>query len=176
MLFRSAISVIVIGLIRTAFTKSATILACFMTYLSLTSSIMPLDGQAGRFNTKTIAVLQGKTVWFPCDFRAKDEEYRFLIPGADIKGYPANQAKDLNYLAERYPLFAVQAPVQASFSPCPTCEILGERLEMRARHNSDEIKAMLLGKVSDNLFVREYIVSAPFNASNDLSKKKDACR
>lgn len=171
-----ALGVIAIGLIRTAFAKSAAVLACFMTYLSLTSSIMPLDGQAGRFNAKTIAALQGKTVWFPCDFRAKDEEYRFLIPGADIKGYPANQAKDLNYLAERYPLFAVQAPVHTTLTPCPTCEILGERLEMRARHNSDEIKAMLLGKVSDNLFVREYIVSAPFNSGNDLSKQKDACR
>ncbi|NBP19282.1 MAG: phospholipid carrier-dependent glycosyltransferase, partial [Burkholderiaceae bacterium] len=83
----SAIAIVLIGLFQARFTKTATLLACFLTVLSLSSSIMPLDGAAGRFDAKTIAALQGKTVWFPCDFRAKDEEYRFLIPGANIKGY-----------------------------------------------------------------------------------------
>jgi hypothetical protein len=47
---------------------------------------------------------------------------------------------------------------------------------MRARHNNAEIKAMLMGQVSDNLFVKEYIVSAPFNAAKDMSQQKDFCR
>jgi 4-amino-4-deoxy-L-arabinose transferase-like glycosyltransferase len=171
-----AIAIVLIGLFQARFTKTATLLACFLTVLSLSSSIMPLDGAAGRFDAKTIAALQGKTVWFPCDFRAKDEEYRFLIPGANIKGYPASEAKNLTQLANQYPLFAVQAPVNTKFTPCPDCEVIGERLEMRARHSSDEIKAMLLGQVSDNLFVKEYIVFAPFNIGKDAAPEKDACR
>ncbi|NCY04341.1 MAG: phospholipid carrier-dependent glycosyltransferase [Burkholderiaceae bacterium] len=172
----SAIAIVLIGLFQARFTKTATLLACFLTVLSLSSSIMPLDGAAGRFDAKTIAALQGKTVWFPCDFRAKDEEYRFLIPGANIKGYPASEAKNLTQLANQYSLFAVQAPVNTKFTPCPDCEVIGERLEMRARHSSDEIKAMLLGQVSDNLFVKEYIVFAPFNIGKDAAPEKDACR
>ena len=171
-----AIAIVLIGLFQARFTKTATLLACFLTVLSLSSSIMPLDGAAGRFNAKTIAALQGKTVWFPCDFRAKDEEYRFLIPGTNIKGYPASEAKNLTQLANQYSLFAVQAPVNTKFTPCPDCEVIGERLEMRARHSSDEIKAMLLGQVSDNLFVKEYIVFAPFNIGKDATPEKDACR
>jgi hypothetical protein len=171
-----AIAIVLIGLFQARFTKTATLLACFLTVLSLSSSIMPLDGAAGRFDAKTIAALQGKTVWFPCDFRAKDEEYRFLIPGANIKGYPASEAKNLTQLANQYSLFAVQAPVNTKFTPCPDCEVIGERLEMRARHSSDEIKAMLLGQVSDNLFVKEYIVFAPFNIGKDVAPEKDACR
>jgi ribose 1,5-bisphosphokinase PhnN len=54
--------------------------------------------------------------------------------------------------------------------------MLGERLEMRARHNDQEIKAMLMGQVSDNLFVKEYIVSAPFNTGKDTALYQDACR
>ena len=42
--------------------------------------------------------------------------------------------------------------------------------------SSDEIKAMLLGQVSDNLFVKEYIVFAPFNIGKDTATEKDACR
>jgi hypothetical protein len=175
-LLLGSICVIGLGLFRLSLTKSATLLACFMSYLSLTSSVMPLDGSLGRFSKATIQKLQGKTIWFPCDFRAKDEEYRLLIPGANIKGYPAGEAKEIKKLAERYSLFAVQAPVQSKLELCADCEIIGERFEMRARHNDAEIKAMLMGQVSDNLFVKEYIVSAPFNAAKDISKLKDACR
>jgi hypothetical protein len=175
-LLLGSICVIGLGLFRLSLTKSATLLACFMSYLSLTSSVMPLDGSLGRFSKATIQKLQGKTIWFPCDFRAKDEEYRLLIPGANIKGYPAGEAKEIKKLAERYSLFAVQAPVQSKLELCADCEIIGERFEMRARHNDAEIKAMLMGQVSDNLFVKEYIVSAPFNAAKDISKFKDACR
>lgn len=175
-LLLGAIAIVLIGLVQTRFTKTAALLGCFLTMLGLSSSIMPLDGTAGRFDTKTIAALQGKAVWFPCDFRAKDEEYRFLIPGADIKGYPASEAKNLTQLANRYTYFAVQAPVNGKFVPCPDCEVIGERLEMRARHSSDEIKAMLFGQVSDNLFVKEYIVFAPFNIGKDTAPEKDACR
>ena len=175
-LLLGAIVIVLIGLFQARFTKTATLLACFLTVLSLSSSIMPLDGAAGRFDAKTIAALQGKTVWFPCDFRAKDEEYRFLIPGANIKGYPASEAKNLTQLANQYSLFVVQAPVNTKFTPCPDCEVIGERLEMRARHSSAEIKAMLLGQVSDNLFVKEYIVFAPFNIGKAAATEKDACR
>jgi len=35
---------------------------------------------------------------------------------------------------------------------------------------------MLLGQVSDNLFVKEYIVFAPFNIGKDTATEKDACR
>jgi ribose 1,5-bisphosphokinase PhnN len=73
-------------------------------------------------------------------------------------------------------LFAVQAPLQSQLELCADCVMLGERLEMRARHNDQEIKAMLMGQVSDNLFVKEYIVSAPFNTGKDTALYQDACR
>lgn len=175
-LLAGSIAVVVLGLWSSRLTKITSVFACFLTVLALSSSIMPLDGGAGRFDAKTMAALHGKTVWFPCDFRAKDEEYRFLIPGANIRGYPASQAKQFDQLAQRYPLFAVQAPVNAKLILCPDCEVLGERLEMRARHSSSEIQAMLRGQVSDNLFVKEYIVFSPSSSAPDIASEKDACR
>lgn len=175
-LLSASIGVVGLGLFRISLTKMTTLLACFMSYLVLTSSIMPLEGSSGRFSKETIQKLQGKTVWFPCDFRAKDEEYRLLIPGANIKGYPAGEAREIKKLAERYSLFAVQAPLQSQLELCADCVMIGERLEMRARHNDQEIKAMLMGQVSDNLFVKEYIVSAPFNTGKDTALYQDACR
>jgi len=175
-LLSASIGVVGFGLFRISLTKSAALLACFMSYLVLTNSIMPLEGSSGRFSKETIQKLQGKTVWFPCDFRAKDEEYRLLIPGANIKGYPVSEAREIKKLAERYSLFAVQAPLQSKLELCADCVMLGERLEMRARHNDKEIKAMFMGQVSDNLFVKEYIVSAPFNTGKDTALYQDACR
>jgi 4-amino-4-deoxy-L-arabinose transferase-like glycosyltransferase len=175
-LLSASIGVVGFGLFRISLTKSAALLACFMSYLVLTNSIMPLEGSSGRFSKETIQKLQGKTVWFPCDFRAKDEEYRLLIPGANIKGYPVSEAREIKKLAERYSLFAVQAPLQSKLELCADCVMLGERLEMRTRHNDKEIKAMFMGQVSDNLFVKEYIVSAPFNTGKDTALYQDACR
>ncbi|MBJ7379688.1 MAG: glycosyl transferase [Polynucleobacter sp.] len=171
-----ALILLMIGLWHAPWSKSIALLGCFICYGALSSSLMPLDQQLGRFTSDTIKAVQGKTVWFPCDFRAKDEEYRLLLPGATIHGYPANQVNQGEQLARTYPFFATQTPLNASPPVCDACFILGSRVEMRARHSDAEIKSMLLGKVSENLFVREYLIFSP-NAKTDLAVfQKNSCR
>jgi hypothetical protein len=48
-------------------------------------------------------------------------------------------------------------------------------MEMRARHSDEEIKAMLLGKVGEHLFVNEYLIATPVSNA-ELLNVKDACR
>jgi hypothetical protein len=52
-------------------------------------------------------------------------------------------------------------------------------MEMRARHSDEEIKAMLLGKIGELLFVTEYLVATPVANSTtnpELLNVKDVCR
>ncbi len=167
--------VALVGLFRVKLTKTLALAGCFLVYCALTSSLTPLEGQLGRFSLATISQLQGKNVWIPCDYRAKDEEYRLLLPGAALHGYLAKDAGDIQGLTNTYPLVAVQAPLGVSPQLCDSCQIVGQRMEMRARHSNEEIMAMLKGQIGDYLFVNEYLISTPVNNA-ELLNVKDVCR
>ena len=176
-----------LGLIKTQWCKSLTLAVCFLTYCALNSSLAPLEGALGRYDSQAIAAVQEKAVWIPCDYRAKDEEYRLLLPGAQLHGYPSQQANDITGLLGQYPLVAVQAPLNSSIeeklAACPSCNIIGHRMEMRARQTPQEIEAILKGHIGEYLFVNEYLIAGPaivpsVEPGNELSSglPKDACR
>ncbi|MBU3557157.1 phospholipid carrier-dependent glycosyltransferase [Polynucleobacter sp. Ross1-W9] len=174
-LMLAGIVLVLLGLLKRTLTKTFSLAACFLVYCALTSSLAPLEGSLGRYSAETIAQLQDKDVWIPCDYRAKDEEYRLLIPGAKLHGYLAKDAADSATLVSTYPLVAVHAPLGIQPTLCDSCQIVGQRMEMRARHSNEEIQQMLMGQIGKYLFVTEYLVSTP--ASNpDLSNQKDVCR
>ena len=130
----------------------------------------------GRYSASTLIAIQNQDVWVPCDYRAKDEEYRLLMPGARIHGYQQDAAHNMAQLSSQYPLFAVHASPAEQLVLCDGCKIIGQRSEMRARQNEAEILAILLGQINQNLFVNEYLIAAP---SVDLAtslQRKDACR
>ena len=167
--------VVLVGLFRPSQTKVLALAACFLAYCALTSSLAPLEGRLGRYSTETIAQAQGKDVWIPCDYRAKDEEYRLLLPGSKLHGYLAKDAADINGLTASYPLVAVHSPLGVAPTLCESCQIVGQRMEMRARHSNEEIAEMLAGQIGKHLFVNEYLIATPA-AMPDLSNLKDVCR
>jgi 4-amino-4-deoxy-L-arabinose transferase-like glycosyltransferase len=178
-LMAGSLVMVLVGLLRRNDSKTLALAGCFLTYCALTSSLAPLEGQLGRYSEATIAKLQGKDVWVPCDFRAKDEEYRLLLPGTKLHGYLAKDAADIQSLTSAYPLVAVHAPLGSAPVLCNSCEIVGKRMEMRARHSQEEIIEMLQGQVSKHLFVNEYLIATSVAApviAPDLANVKDVCR
>ena len=174
-LMGAGILLVLLGLIKRSSTKTISLATCFIVYCALTSSLAPLEGRLGRYSVETITQLQNKDVWVPCDYRAKDEEYRLLLPGAKLHGYLAKDAGDVTTLTSTYPLVALHAPLGSPPVMCDSCQIVGQRMEMRARHSNEEITEMLMGQIGKHLFVNEYIVSNPI-AKADLSNLKDVCR
>jgi 4-amino-4-deoxy-L-arabinose transferase-like glycosyltransferase len=174
-LMAAGVLLILLGLCKRSLTKTIALAACFLVYCALTSSLAPLEGRLGRYSTETIARVQGKDIWIPCDYRAKDEEYRLLVPGAKLHSYLANDAGDVPALTSSYPLVAVHVPLGSIPAICEACQIIGQRMEMRARHSSEEIQEMLMGQIGKHLFVTEYLIATP--APNpDLTSQKDVCR
>ncbi len=171
----ASIAIVLVGLFKRTQTKTLALAACFLTYCALTSSLAPLEGQLGRYSEASIAQLQGKDVWIPCDYRAKDEEYRLLIPGAKLHGYLAKDASDVSGLTSTYPLVAVHTPLGSAPALCDSCQIVGQRIEMRARHSNEEIQEMLRGQIGKQLFVHEYLIATPVTNPVNLNVK-DVCR
>ena len=178
-----SVFLVMAGLLLPKQCKVFALMSCFLVYGALTSSLAPLEGQLGRFSSQTIERLQGKDVWIPCDYRAKDEEYRLLLPGVQLHGYQAKDAGDIEGLTKAYPIVAVHSATGVAPILCDSCQILGQRMEMRARHSDQEIKEMFFGKVAEHLFVMEYLVATPAanttavsNSSSNVLNAKDVCR
>jgi len=137
------------------------VLLCFAAFLR------PFDGALGNYSAEARQYASGKDVGVPCNFRAMDEGYRFMLPGAEIRGYSEDQNLSASELAVRYPLFAMQLELIDSTQNggCAKCKIIGQRLDIRGRQSSAELKAMLLeGKVFQHLFVREILMESPSGA------------
>ena len=162
-----------LALVGARWTRGLTPVVALLTLLVLAMFLRPFDGAAGRYDVAAQQATRDKDVWVPCDFRAGWEDYRFLLPAARIHGYHAPVPAE--ELKTRYPLFAVQLPLQDT--PCAECEVLASRLEIRGRHNTEEIKAMLGGDVMQHLFVREWLLQAPPAALTEKTEvPKEGCR
>ena len=175
LLMATALIIALIGLFQRTHAKTLALAGCFLSYCALTSSLAPLEGQLGRYSATTIAQLQGKDVWIPCDYRAKDEEYRLLLPGTKLHGYLAKNSADAHGLTSSYPVVAVHTPLGSAPILCDSCEVVGQRMEMKARHSNAEIIEMLQGQIGKHLFVNEYLVATPV-AMPELVNVKDVCR
>lgn len=133
-----------------------TLPAVFAAYLTLTGFLSVFDGPMGRYTEKLQWQVAGQTVWVPYNFNAAYEQYRFLLPGADIRGYRSDAGMSLDVLRQHYPVLIIQQPLDAPV--CTDCRILGERLELKGRQSDDDIKAMLRGEVARHLFLRELLI------------------
>lgn len=175
-LLAAALGTVLIGLWRREATKLSALVSSFIACTLLASSLGPLESQLGRYSPATIAAIENQDVWVPCDYRAKDEEYRLLMPGARIHGYQQDAAHNIAKLSSQYPLFAVHSSPAEQLVLCEGCKIIGQRSEMRARQSEDEILAILLGQINQNLFVNEYLIAAPAVDLPTSLRLKEACR
>lgn len=139
------------------YTRMLMNVVALLVLLVLAAFLRPFDGAAGNFSAEAQRYAKGKEVWTPCNFRAVDEGYRFLLPGAHVHGYFFEPVQSVAQLSAQYGLFAVQMPLKEK---CEGCRIIGQRLEIRSRHNPDEIKRILHGEVFQQLFAKELLIES----------------
>ncbi len=154
-----AAAAILAGLRSPALTRSLALATVFVAYLALALLLRPLDGPAGRYDARAQASARGRQVWVPYDFIAKEERYRFLLPGADVVGYPQEPGLSADQVMARGPLVAVQVPLRGS--ACAGCTVLGRRLDLRGRQTAAELREILGGRLSPALLVEELLVRPP---------------
>lgn len=152
---------VVLALWRPALTRVGTIVAALLVSLSFAAFMRPLDGPVGNYDLQAQQYVAGKQVWVPINFRAKEEGYRFFLPGADVRGYRSDQGLTIADLSARYRLFVVPLPI-ADAAPAGV-KIIGQRLDIGSRHSSRQIMEMVRGEVFEHLFRKELLVEAAGN-------------
>jgi 4-amino-4-deoxy-L-arabinose transferase-like glycosyltransferase len=147
-----------------ALTRSTVHAAVFLCTLSFAAFFRPFDGPLGQYGAEAQRQVQGREVWVPADFIAKEEGYRFLLPGAHVRAYREDRDTRAADLVARYPLVVIRQPLP-HVGP-EAGRVLGHRLDLRGRQTASEIMEILRGEVLANLFVREQLIDARANATS----------
>jgi 4-amino-4-deoxy-L-arabinose transferase-like glycosyltransferase len=150
---------VLFGLFVPEFARPSVPCVALLLCLCLAVALRPLDGPLGRYDPDAQQYVRGKQVWVPCNFRAVDEGYRLLLPGADVHGYRDDGSVTLDSLDTRYAMFAIRQPLAATGTS--GLRLIGQRLEIHSRLSSRELLDMLRGNVFNQLFVREILVEVP---------------
>ena len=151
-------AVVVAALCVPALTRPTVHAAVFLCTLSFAALLRPLDGPLGRYDADAQRQVQGREVWVPADFIAKEEGYRFLLPGARVRAYREDRDTRADELLKRYPLVIIRRPLRDGAAEAG--RVLGHRLDLRGRQTAREIREILRGSVREYLFVREVLVEA----------------
>jgi 4-amino-4-deoxy-L-arabinose transferase-like glycosyltransferase len=141
------------------------IVAALFAVCCFASLLKPFDGDRGNYSRAAQDAVMGKTVGVPCDFRAKPEGYRFILPGSEPRGYREGANGSMDALAAQYKYFAMATPLAQPVTLCRDCKVLGERLDIRGRQSDEEIKQILQGNVFQYLFAKELLVESPAAAN-----------
>jgi len=141
-----------------ALTRPGSPVAVLLVFLAMAGFLLPFDGARGHFSAEALREVAGRDVWVPSDFQASYEGYRFMLPTARIRSYPATHDQNAEELARRYPLFTVRAPLGAA--ACSDCRVLGERLDLRGRLSAADIRAILRGAIFQTVFLKEMLVAS----------------
>jgi 4-amino-4-deoxy-L-arabinose transferase-like glycosyltransferase len=150
--------VIVVALFAPTIARRCVHVAVLLAFVSFAAFLSPFDGRLGSYSRQVQELTKGRTVWVPINFAAKEEGHRFLLPGADVRGYPDERNLTVPDIAARYPLFAIRLPMNAT--DVTGGSVLGQRLDIGTRHTRDQILGMLRGDVFENLFIKELLVEA----------------
>lgn len=151
-----ALVILVVSFIWLDYARQFFFVLVFLAYLGFSSVLAPYDGPSGRYDKNTIAQLQGKTVYVPTNLYKTGERHRFVIPGADIKGYHRDNVERRRNLIVSGKIVAMRLRFRVPFPKEYT--VYGERLFVRSRLNSKEITQILFQQRTDVMLSREIIV------------------
>jgi hypothetical protein len=156
-LLASVAALVAVSLVVPRLARASVNVAILLALMTFAAFLRPFDGARGTFGDAQ-RVVKGRTIFVPTNFAAKEEGYRFLLPGADVRAYPLDMNLTAAELTSRYPLVAVRVPMSGSH--VGHGNVLGERLDIATRQTPEQILDILRGNVFEHLFVKEFLVEA----------------
>jgi 4-amino-4-deoxy-L-arabinose transferase-like glycosyltransferase len=144
------------GLLREVWTRALVLPAVLAVYFGVALFLRPFDGPSGAFPPEAVAAARDKTVVVPSPFTARDEVYRFLLPGADVRRIKTKR------LAEaldnpQTTLLIVPVPLDAPMT-LSGFRVLGTRLTLNDYFTPEQTSDLLRGDIARHFFVRELLV------------------
>lgn len=150
---------VLVALGRSASIRSTAAPAILMLYIAFGLFLIPFDGPRGAFDRTAQDFARGKSFPAPINFGAREEIYRFLLPGSDPQPYKIKKTPSLDELRQANEMFIVTLPLDDKTVQDDTrLRVAGSRLQLIDRFDNEETMDMLRGNVSRNLFKKDLLV------------------
>ena len=147
------------GIVKKDFARPVTALAAFAVLFALALASAPFNGKLGEFKPETIALLKGQDVAVPSNFNGHFERYTFILPGAKITPYFAEQPvdyADADALVKTSRYVLVQR--RKGQQPCTQCRIIDTRWDLRSRQAEKDGTTAAFKTPETYFFAQEYLV------------------
>jgi len=161
------------GLVRSSWTRTLALPSVILVYWCFAVFLRPFDGPLGDYPDAAIAAAQEHDVVVPSPFYAKDEIYRFLLPGSAPKRIREKQLDDALAAGKSGDLFVLTRPLNdLSLADDKRFVIVGQRLNLQDYFTGMQTADMLRGHVAHHLFAREFLVQLQPSASAPAEKQQ----
>lgn len=152
----------VLGSVKPAWTRPVASTAAFGVLLALAGVTQPFnDAALARFKPESNALMQGQTVAVPSNFNGHFERYQFIIPGATVVDYFAEQPvdvpeADVTQLLQKNRYVLVQR--RLGQRPCTACRVVDMRWDLRSRQDEKDGTMAAFKTPETYWFAQEYLV------------------
>jgi len=147
------------ALLRGNIIRSAVLPAILLLYLAFGLFLAPFDGPRGAFDSAAQDFARGRVIAAPINFGAREEIYRFLLPGSDPQPYKIKKFPGLEALEERGGPFIVTVSLDEDpLEGRAGLRLVGTRLQLVDRFDNKETADVLRGNVAAHLFKRDFLV------------------
>ena len=164
------------GSLYAGWTRHSTLVATLALYACFSAMTAPLSGAQAGYSPTLQARMQSLRVAVPNGFNGQYERFAFLLPGATLVPYDAENrntatlgpdlpsAERLDYLLERFDAVVwLEGDASQTQAAClPRCEVLAQRWHVKSRHRAGEVTLSNVWQAQQWLFGKELlIVSKP---------------
>lgn len=162
LLIIAGVGLSVVALLKPRWTAASVAPVSLGVFLALSSFLGVFDAPLGAYTQDIQRRLAGHVVWVPENFRSVAELERFLLPGADIRGYPSAQGRPTGTAIGPDDFAVITLPLRDP----PPVGALASRIDLTSRHTPEQIWDMVGGRVSEHLFCRRWVVPVSSLPSN----------
>lgn len=169
----AGLSAAMLGFLRTAWVRNASLVAVLAVYACFTLMVQPLSKDEAAYGPAIEAQMRGQRVAVPNGFTGQYERFHFVLQGARITPYDAEgrntgalypemppKERLARLLGEFDAVIWLQEDLNAPPSCLPDCTLLAQRWHVKSRHKDGEVTLDNLWQVQDWLFRREWLLSA----------------
>ena len=149
----------VTALFRRRFLRMAVVPAILLLYLAFGLFLLPFDGPLGAYDKAAQNFARGKSIAAPINFGAREEVYRFLLPGSDPRPYKIKKFPGIEAMRARGEPFIITVPLTENPLEGTTgLRLVGTRIQLVDRFDNKETADMLRGNVSPHLFQKDLLI------------------
>lgn len=157
----ATVAVAAAGILRSALTRTMICPAVFLLYFCFAGFLQPFDGPLGEYDEVSVAFARSNNVAIPTRYGARDEIYRFMLPGGKLQHVYSRNLGDVAQLAAEHDSFIFTTPAgDLEALQGAHVKVIGVRLSFEDRFGKTETEEMLRGRIMPHLFKQDWLLQS----------------